>query len=399
MTENNLVKTTGAQSLAILLMTFCWFFEAPALGSALGVFPLEYPDISKFEIQLAWMGPYVTAMIFSPIAGRLALKYEKKNIALIGLATYFVFGTLPFFVHSFSAIIVLRLLTGIGVGLVMPIPNAYIYERYVGAKRNSMLGYTSAFSNGATIIAAILSGYLVVWFGGSRGCFLLFILIGLILLYCVFCLPKSISTATEEEIKAQEKKKTKMSELPKIVWLYMLFVVLLYITFSFVSSNFSLYVIGNGWGDAAAAGWCLSAISAGAIIGGLIYGPLLKATKKWFNLISLILFGIAYIMFILANGIGLLAVGGVFAGVGSALILPYWLGETAKKCNPEEASTAYGFVTGGINVGAILCPIVQAAIGGICGNSDLPLLSIITVVLLAVCAIIAIIKRNSYKEV
>ena len=398
MTENNIVKTTGAQSLAILLMTFTWFFEAPVLGAALGVFPAEYPEASKFMIQAVWMGPYVTAMIFSPIGGRLAFRYDKKTIALIGLAIYFIFGTIPFFMHSFNMILVTRLLTGIGVGLVMPIPNAYIYERYIGKKRDSMLGYTSAFSNGATIIAAILSGYMVVWFGGTRGCFLLFIIIGLILLYCVFCLPKSLTKATEEEIRAQQENKVKISELPKIVWLFMFFVVLLYILFSNISSNFSLYVIGNGWGDATAAGWCLSAISAGAIIGGLIYGPLLRATGKWFNALSIVIFGIAFIMFILAHGIGLLAVGGVFGGIGSALILPYWLGETAKRCAPEQASTAYGFVTGGINVGAIAGPILQAIIAMIFGTSELPFLSVITLICLAICLIAAIITKNSYKE-
>lgn len=380
-------KIKKSQGFAILLLTFCWYFEAPALGSALGIFAVEFPEASKLTIQFAFMGPYLTAMVFSPIAGRLSDKIDKRTVALTGLLIYAVTGFAPFFAHSMTTIVILRLITGIGVGLVMPIPNAYIYERYSHESRGKMLGYTSAFSNGATIIAALGSGYAVVY-GGWRGCFVLFVLIFLIFLYCLPFLPKTVSIQKEESEESLDTvQKAKISELPPKVFLYMFFIILLYIIFSFANSNFSMYIIGNGWGDASQAGLCLCGMSVGAIAGGLLFNYMVKALKGWFAFVSMVIFAVSYLLFVLADGLTLLAIGGFFAGFGSAIILPYYLAETAKTCKPEQADLAYGFVTTGINVGAVLCPFIQALIGSIAGNSELPVLSMVSLAVIAIAAL------------
>ena len=371
-----------SQGLAILLLTFCWFFEASAVGSALGVIAVAFPESSKLTIQFALMGPYITAMIFSPVSGWLANRTDKRNIALIGLLIYSVAGTAPFFADSMTAIVIAMLITGVGVGLVMPITNAYIYERYGGESRDKMLGYTSAFSNGATIVAAMGAGYAVAY-GGWRACFLMFIIVFLIFLYCLPMLPKSLNRANISE-KAEKKEKAKISKLPKAIFAYMFFIILLYIIFSFANSNFSMYIISNGWGDASQAGLALACMSIGAIAGGLLFPYLLRSLGRWFIAGAVFIFGISYAIFILADGILMLSVGGVFSGFGSAIILPYFLGETARKSTPEQADLAYGFVMTGINIGAGLCPFVQAMIATALGSSDLNVLAGVSVIILAI---------------
>ncbi len=233
-----------SQGIAILLLTFCWYFEAPALGSALGVFAIEFPESSKLTIQFAFLGPYLTAMIFSPIAGKLSERIDKRKVALVGLLIYAVTGFAPFFVNSMTSIVILRLLTGVGVGLVMPVPNAYIYERYSNESREKMLGYTSAFSNGATIIAALGSGYAVAY-GGWRGCFVLFILIFLIFLYCLPYLPKTLKQPVREAAQDRgeetlQKEKVRIKDLPPAVFIYMIFIMLMTMVFSFANSNLNI---------------------------------------------------------------------------------------------------------------------------------------------------------------
>src|SRR5699024_10715742 len=77
----------------------------------------------------------------------LTTKITKRSIVLIGLIIYMVGGVGPQFVSTIEAIIALRLLLGIGVGLLMLLAVSLINDHCEGKVRTNMMGYNSAFSN------------------------------------------------------------------------------------------------------------------------------------------------------------------------------------------------------------------------------------------------------------
>ena len=157
----NVNHLTKFNAFSILLLAFCWLFEASAIGPALGEIAKAFPQASLLQIQNVMTAPLWTAIIVSVIAGKLAEYFDKKAIVLIGLLIYAVTGVLPIFVTNINQVIILRVITGIGAGLVLPMTNAMITVHYSGVDRERMFGLASSVSNIANVFVNVIVGFLI----------------------------------------------------------------------------------------------------------------------------------------------------------------------------------------------------------------------------------------------
>src|SRR5699024_11685647 len=98
-------------------------------------------------IKLILTIPSLMIIPFSFVSSYLTTKITKRSIVLIGLIIYMVGGVGPQFVSKIEAIIALRLLLGIGVGILMPLANSLINDNFEGNVRTIMIGYIRAISN------------------------------------------------------------------------------------------------------------------------------------------------------------------------------------------------------------------------------------------------------------
>ena len=85
------------------------------------------------------MIPFVAVLFFSAIAGKLSEYFDKKNILMLGLLIYGATGIMPAFATSIDQKMILRLIAGIGVGLVLPMTNAIIADHYLGNERRGLV--------------------------------------------------------------------------------------------------------------------------------------------------------------------------------------------------------------------------------------------------------------------
>ena len=194
------IKHLGLFSVfAVLMVATVWNFETasvvPAIALLMGVFPEEPAQ----KVTFISSAPYITSIIFSIVCGRLATRFDKKSIAIFGLLLYGAAGISPAFVSDINLIIALRILTGVGVGLCIPITPMIIAEYYTGKERERMNGFTTAIFNVSNALISIIVGLLL--FAGWQAAFYSFIYIFVILLLVIIGMPKSPPNIAVREVK------------------------------------------------------------------------------------------------------------------------------------------------------------------------------------------------------
>ena len=158
------LKLTKFNVFTMLLIPFVWIYELSVVAPILGEVAKAFPNASTFQLQLIVIMPFFTSIPFSIIAGKLAKRYDKKNLIIIGLLIYGVAGMLPFFCQTMGQVLIFRLITGIGVGMVLPLPNAIIAEHFTGTQRERMLGAATGVANVANVLDSVAVGFiLTLW--------------------------------------------------------------------------------------------------------------------------------------------------------------------------------------------------------------------------------------------
>src|SRR5690625_7764073 len=82
---------------------------------------------------------------------------------MLGLIIYLIGGVGAQFSSTIELLLALRLLLGVGVGLIMPLSMSLINDYYTGSVRTKIMGYNSAFCNFGGILTLLLSGWLATF--------------------------------------------------------------------------------------------------------------------------------------------------------------------------------------------------------------------------------------------
>lgn len=346
-------------TFSVLILAFCWLFEASTVGPALGEIGKAFPDASVLQLQNIMTAPFLTAFIFSLITGKLLKFYSKKTIALVGLSIYGITGILPAFATSVNQILILRFLTGIGVGLVLPLANAFIADCFSGPKVEKMMGYASSVSNVANVTMSFVVGVLMVisW----KMAFYCFFLIFVIFFIALFGLPKSPpGKELMQETAAQDRKKER---LPGIAYGYAVLMTSLWIVFSFATLTLALFITAENISPVWTIGICMLFPALGSIVAGLIFPPLRKILDKNFEAVSLLVFALGFGFLFFAHSLTMILIAAACIGLGQGVLVPHLFNLTAGKCkNSQQKDMAFGLVTACITFGPLLSPFVQKLI-------------------------------------
>jgi len=252
--------------ITILLIPFVWIYELSVVAPILGSVGAAFPNASTFELQLIVIMPFFTSIPMSVVAGKLAKRYDKKNLIILGLLIYGVAGMIPFLAETMNQILISRLITGLGVGLVLPLPNAMIAEHFTGTQRERMLGLATSVANIANVLDSIAVGFILLL--GWNYPFLCFAVCLVIMVIAVFGLPKS-----DPGIKTMEVVDHHLSsrELPKIVYALVAFMTMNWIFFAFNIENTALFMISENIGLPWMIGIAICLPGGASIISGVMF--------------------------------------------------------------------------------------------------------------------------------
>ncbi|HET8727950.1 MAG TPA: MFS transporter, partial [Alphaproteobacteria bacterium] len=140
-------------------------FEATIVATAM---PQIVADLGGLTLYTWVFSSYLlTQTALTVVFGKLADVYGRKPIALLGIGVFLVGSLLAGFATSMPALIVFRLVQGVGAGAMQPAAMTIVADLYPGRERGRVQGYLSSVWAVSGIVGPLLGGLIVRNFAWS----------------------------------------------------------------------------------------------------------------------------------------------------------------------------------------------------------------------------------------
>ncbi len=130
----------------------------PALPGLQAMFA-DNPN-AQFLTRLLITAPSLAVAVIAPFAGVLTDRLGRRKPLFFGLIVYALAGTAGLYLHSLDAILVSRILLGIGVATIMTAQAALIGDYFTGPERGRLMGYQLAAVNLGGLVFVMVAGVL-----------------------------------------------------------------------------------------------------------------------------------------------------------------------------------------------------------------------------------------------
>lgn len=353
-----------------------------AISPGLGLIAKAFPEASQTMIKLILTAPSLMIIPFSFLSSYLTRYLRKRTIALLGLFIYVLGGIAPQFMPTIELILALRLLLGIGVGLLMPLDASLINDYYTGKERTSVMGYNSALSNFSGIVTMLIAGWLASF--NWRLPFNVYFLGLLIFMLVFFFLPKG-------EIQKPPNQEKKL-RIPTSVFLYSIAMGGIMLAYYSIATNMALFLEQNNLGEATLAGIIISLTTVGGMVTSLLLVQIELAFKKYVVPIMLIGMSLGFALLTWTRSIGSIMISVILVGFGQGVLFPV-LTLKAIDCVPfHQVDLTVSIVSSFIFLGQFLSPIVLDGLGLLLGNTAISFQYEILAILLGSIVILQLIS-------
>jgi EmrB/QacA subfamily drug resistance transporter len=145
--------------VAALATVFMAAIEGTIVATAM---PTIVGALGGFEL-LSWVftSYLLTQAVTIPIYGRLADLYGRRRILFIGIGLFLAGSVLCGLARSMLALVIFRVLQGLGAGAVMPVAQTLIGDIYQGEERARIQGYISGTFGAAALLGPVVGAFLV----------------------------------------------------------------------------------------------------------------------------------------------------------------------------------------------------------------------------------------------
>lgn len=350
---NKMLKPT------IISISMATVMAGAAISPALGLIAKAFPDANPTMIKLILTAPSLMIIPFSFLSSYLTSKLTKRTIIMFGLLIYLIGGVGAQFASTIELLLALRLVLGVGVGLIMPLSMSLINDFFTGSERTKMMGYNSAFSNFGGIITMLLAGWLATF--GWRVPFNVYFL-GLVILILIFLfLPKG---EIQEPLQHEQK-----SKIPLSVYGYALAMGGIMLAYYSIATNMALYLEQNSLGGASLAGTVISFTTVGGMITSLLLVQLEMTFKKFVIPIMLFGMGMAFLILSFTHSITLVFISVCLVGFGQGSLFPIIVLKALDRVAPHQGDRAVALTSSFTFLGQFLSPIILDGIGRIANQS------------------------------
>ncbi|MDO9493676.1 MFS transporter [Acetobacterium sp.] len=356
------MKNNTFLKIAVLSM----FFVQMGVGTitpAIANIAAAYPDIPFTTLLLVSTLAVLMSVPATLISGRIAgtvVKY--KTLLLIGMILFIGGGVAPYFMatSSFTAILAVRAIFGIGLGIVTPLGGALIIAFFDGEVRAQMMGFGNVVANVGGILFQLLGGMAagIAW----QYAFLPHAL-GVITLVLILFLPEPEKAPVQVAGEAKPK-------LPGSVFGFALAIFLITALVYPMLVNMSTIIAVTGMGGAADAALVLTMFTIGGMAGGFIFAKVFGIFKKNTFAVGLAMLAIAMVSVGLGNSILFMYIGTTAAGVGFSFIMPTIFMDLGAAVHPSQMATASGIVMACMNIGGFCSAYIFAFLGSITGMTE-----------------------------
>ena len=347
-----------------LIGTYAFLFTSSALNMTSGILAyimLTYPEVSQTNVAMLLTIPAIVGTFVAFISGTMVNRFGVKKVTLFAHITQFLSGMIFLFFGNRSHILVLyaaSALYGFSLGGATVI-QAQLFKEVIPdeSERGKYLGFGSSVKSIGGVAMSTAGGMIAAVNNGAHWerAYLLYLFMILMIVLEFICLPDNKESIVET------KKRKKGVRLPLKVWLisvhYLFYFLFLYV----FSLNISEYVITtHALGTSAEAGLCLSALTVGGIISGMVYGTYSRILKKWTMpvLLAVSCAGLAMVVFI--PDIIVLYIASVLLGVAMMGTGPYVTIELARITDADSYTNAMSVYSGFMNGGMMFAVYILA---------------------------------------
>ncbi len=330
-------------SFAILMMGVI------AIAGGMGVLGAKFGPEGNDVAQLIAV-PSIPIIIVTIVAGKLQEYIRIKTLVIVGILCFIFGGIGPAFMTSFSSILVLRVIFGVGVGLSQTLSSALVGMHFEGAERQKVMGMqTSAQMIGAAIMM-FASGYLakINW----EAIFWVHILAVVSLIVVLIFLPTNIPMRSEGG-------KIEKVSLTGAAIRWAVTLAIFFVCGMILAQFLSIFMMEHGLGGPAESGNATMIFAMGGFLMGLFYGKLNSITKNFTLTVGCFVGAVAYLIVAYSTNITMAYVGSFLYGLCVTIVMASIMTATAMSVKPVAIPLAIAVTTCGQNLGSYFCPLIS----------------------------------------
>ncbi|MCY7106475.1 MFS transporter [Streptococcus oralis] len=352
-----------ASILALSLVLITSF----SISSALPAMFDYYQGYPKEQIELLVSLPSFGIMIMLVLNGFLERLFPERLQISLGLLILSIGGTAPFWYQEYNFVFAMRILFGLGVGMINAKAISIISERYHGKTRIQMLGLRgSAEVVGASILTLVVGqllslGWTVTFLAYSAG----FLVLILYLLFVPYGKEK-------KETKKKEAETTRLTgQMKGLIFLLAIEAAVVVCTNTAITIRIPSLMVERGLGDAQLSSLVLSIMQLIGILAGVSFSFFISLFKERLLLWSGITFGLGQIVIALSPSLGVMVAGSVVAGFSYSVALTTVFQLLSERIPAKLLNQATSFAVLGCSFGAFTTPFILGAIGFVTQNGML----------------------------
>lgn len=371
----------GIYLCAILMM------GAIAVSSNLSNIMAAFPEVSQTTVVAYVVSiPCLLVIPTTIITGRLMGSIAKKTLMIIGVILWLIGGVVPFCMDNLNLILVMRMIFGVGLGIVSSVCAALVAENFEDvAERDKVMGTMMSFEMLGAITFALVSGNLGTI--GWNVAFLIHLVAIISLIAAIVCIPYK---KPEKVTRTGEKIKFKPTGM---MWVWVIAFFVYMVAGQSYSNSASTIITELNLGGSAAAGYSLAIFAVGGLIMGFVFGRIAKACKRMTLTVGCVILAGAYLIMAFAQNLAISYLGAFICGLAFSICQPCLLSGSANSVEQSSSDMAVSIASSLQNAGMSICPYIVtpagAALAAASGSKLIPsqgvlLFACILVIILAV---------------
>ncbi|WP_100666112.1 MFS transporter [Leuconostoc citreum] len=325
--------------------------------------------VSATEVQALATTPSIVVTVFVLLSSFIAAKLGDKKTIILGMLLVGFAGIVPFFVSSYAAILVSRMVLGAGFGIFNSLAVSMIAVMYQGQTRATMLGWRAAVEQIGQAVLTFVAGLLLNF--GWHTTFLVYLLAFPILYLFYVRVPDTtemLAEAEEKQGKAAKKSLEGPKKISPVVWILTLFAAFLVIDYMAIQLSFPFMAQSLGV-NGMVVSTILSFMLVAAMVGGIVYGTIQKLFGRFTLQVGLILMAISnYLVAFSNHNFVMLTIGVLLIGFPMQLISPFIFSQLPNLAPLKKQPFVTSIILIGFNVGVFVEPFIISFLAGIMGN-------------------------------
>ena len=341
-------QISGRLTFTILSISLLTVMAGAAMAPALWAVKAHFADkpdlLIQFIVSLPALFIIVTNLCF-PLLCRLM---KTKSIAVAGLVLYIVSGTGAFFLEDISAILILRALLGVSVGMIMPLSTGLLSYYFPPEDQSRLMGLCAAMNQIGGVIATLIAGVLAKV--GWNYAFLVYSMGLFVLILVLLFLPG-------ERLHSPKGSGGFFRNLKRF-YPSVLGMLLLMICFFIFPTNFSAICVKTTSLDPIAVTIIMVALDVVAALVGVVFGGMMRLFRLSVKYFSPAFYLLGYLCLAISQSISSLLAGCLFIGIANGIGVPYLNTIASIKAGQEAATTVMPLLSAALYAGQFLSPLV-----------------------------------------